>query len=164
MSANKSKPGPKAGFGRPPIHARFKSGVSGNPAGRPKGTRNLSNDVKRTLLAPVKLKDHGQPRRVSTQEAALLRLRDKALKGDSRSLDRLLEYARMYNNDAETTSSNTPLAAEDQAILDAYAAEIRAKCDLHRKRMRVKMDRRLAAILRTDKSLFTEGVCDRFTR
>lgn len=74
----------------------------------------------------MKLKDQGKPKRVSTQEAALMRLREKALKGDSRSLDRLLEYARMYNNEVETTSSDKSLAAEDQAILDAYAAEIRA--------------------------------------
>jgi hypothetical protein len=37
---------------------------------------------------------------VSTQEAALLRLREKALKGDARSLDRLLELAQTFNNDA----------------------------------------------------------------
>jgi hypothetical protein len=66
---------------------------------------------------------------VSTQEAALMRLREKALKGDSRSLDRLLEYARMYNNDVETTSSDNSLSAEDQAILDAFAAEIRTNND-----------------------------------
>jgi hypothetical protein len=126
MPADKSKPGFKAGFCRPPVHTRFKSGASGNPAGRPKGTRNLSNDVKRTLQTLVKLKDQGQSRRVSTQEAALMRLREKALKGDSRSLDRLLEYARMYNNDIEMPSSEKSLAAEDQAILDAYAAEIYA--------------------------------------
>lgn len=126
MTADNSKRGPKAGFRRPPIHTQFKSGISGNPAGRPRGTRNLSNDVKRTLQTLVKLKDQGKPKRVSTQEAALMRLREKALKGDSRSLDRLLEYARMYNNEVETTSSDKSLAAEDQAILDAYAAEIRA--------------------------------------
>lgn len=129
MTADKSNRGPKTGFCKPPVRTRFKSGVSGNPAGRPKGTRNLSNDVKRTLQTLVKLKDQGQARRVSTQEAALMRLREKALKGDSRSLDRLLEYARIYNNDIETTSSDKSLAAEDQAILDAYAAEIHADSD-----------------------------------
>jgi hypothetical protein len=133
MSAHKSNPAPKVGFCKPPVHSRFKAGVSGNPGGRPKGARNLSNDVKRTLQTLVKLKDQGRPRRVSTQEAALMRLREKALKGDSRSLDRLLEYARIYNNDVETTSSDISLAAEDQAILDAYAAEIQANSDFSSK-------------------------------
>jgi Family of unknown function (DUF5681) len=55
-------------------------------------------NVRRTLQTPVKLNEQGKPRRVSTQEAALLRLREKALKGDARSLDLLLELARLFNS------------------------------------------------------------------
>jgi hypothetical protein len=44
--------------------------------------RNLASDVKRMLEVPVKLTDHGKAKRVSTQEAMLPRLREKALKGD----------------------------------------------------------------------------------
>jgi hypothetical protein len=62
---------------------------------------------------------------VSTQEAALLRLREKALKGDARSLDRLLELAQTFNNGAALEFlGDKAVAAEDQAILDAYAAEV----------------------------------------
>jgi Family of unknown function (DUF5681) len=129
MTANKPLPGQKIGFGKPPVSTRFKPGKSGNPAGRPKGTRNLSSDVKRTLQAKIRLKDNGKPRKVSAQEALLMRLREKALKGDSRSLDRLLSYARIFNNDSEETMPKGSMAEEDQAILDAYAAEIRANAD-----------------------------------
>ena len=55
-----------------------------------------------------------------------MRLREKALKGDSRSLDRLLYYARIFNNDSEEVTPEASIAEEDQAILDAYAAEIQA--------------------------------------
>ena len=65
---------------------------------------------------------------MSTQEAALLRLREKALKGDPRSLDRLLELAKIFNNSAAVESvGDEALAAEDQAILDAYAEEVRSR-------------------------------------
>ena len=37
---------------------------------------------------------------MSTQEAALLRLREMALKGDARALDRLLALAQVFNNGA----------------------------------------------------------------
>jgi hypothetical protein len=58
---------------------------------------------------------------VSTQVAALLRLREKALKGNARSLDQLLELAKTFNNSAAVESvGDEALAAEDQAILDAY--------------------------------------------
>src|SRR5258708_628643 len=59
------------------------------------------------------------------QKAVLLRLREMALKGDARSLDRLLALAQIFNNGAAIESlGDKTVAAEDQAILDAYAAEV----------------------------------------
>ena len=72
---------------------------SGNPKGRPRGSRNFSTDLKETLEKLIRITDHGKPRTVSTQLAALMRLREQALGGDARALDRLLEYARHYNDD-----------------------------------------------------------------
>ena len=71
--------------------------------------RNLGSDVKRTLEVPVRLNEQGKARRVSTQEAALLRLREMALKGDARSLDRLLALAQIFNNGAAMNPSVTRL-------------------------------------------------------
>ena len=50
----------KIGYGRPPVHSRFKPGQSGNPRGRPKGSLNFETDLKRTLQAPVTLNEWGQ--------------------------------------------------------------------------------------------------------
>src|SRR5262245_54018040 len=111
------------GYRRPPKHSQFRPGESGNPAGRRKGVRNLATDVKRILKVPVKVKENGRSRKISTQEGALMVLREKALKGDARSLDRLLEYASRFNNDA--VDGLAP-CADDQAILAAYAAEAAA--------------------------------------
>ena len=116
------------GYKKPPQHSRFQPGRSGNPRGKQKGVRNFGTDVKRTLEVPVRLNDQGRARRVSTQEAALLRLREKALKGDARSIVQILELAKIFNNStaAESVGSDA-LAAEDQAILDAYAEEVRSR-------------------------------------
>src|SRR5262245_542350 len=111
------------GYGKPPIHSRFRSGRSGNPAGRRKGMRNLGTDVKRILKAPVKVKDGGRARTISTQEGALRVLREKALKGDARALDRFIDLAGRFNNDAGEAGQTQALAADDQAILAAYVAE-----------------------------------------
>jgi Family of unknown function (DUF5681) len=113
-------PGAKVGYKRPPLHARFQPGVSGNPRGRQKGVRNFGADVKRTLEMPVTLSGNGKSKRVSTQEALILRLREKALKGDPRSLETLLSLARTHNEDFTGHSEDRSLVAEDQAILDAY--------------------------------------------
>jgi hypothetical protein len=52
-----------------------------------------------------------------------MRLKEKALKGDSRALDRLLALAHLHNGDATIAPAGQPLPADDQAILDAYVQE-----------------------------------------
>ncbi len=128
MTDETSDDGFPVGYKKPPQHSRFRPGRSGNPRGRQKGIRNLGSDVKRTLEVPVRLNEQGRARRVSTQEAALLRLREKALKGDARSIVQILELAKTFNNStAAEPLGDAALAAEDRAILDAYAEEVRSR-------------------------------------
>src|SRR5580693_5036962 len=128
MTSENSEDDFKVGYKKPPQHSRFQPGRSGNPHGKQKGVRNLGSDVKRTLEVPVRLNEQGRARRVSTQHAVLLRLREKALKGDARSLDRFLELAKIFNDRAVVESvGDEALAAEDQAILDAYAVYVRPR-------------------------------------
>jgi hypothetical protein len=112
------------GYGKPPQQGRFRPGRSGNPAGRPKGVRNLGTDVQRTLKAPVKVREGGRSRTMSTQAGVLMMLREKALQGDARAIARLVELAGRFNNEPETTQQH--LSDDDRAILDAYAADILA--------------------------------------
>ena len=128
MPKNKGKTpadgsGYEIGYDRPPQHSQFHPGRSGNPAGRRKGVHNLGTDVRRTLKVPVKVKEGGRSRKISTQEGALMLLREKALKGDARSLDRLLELASRFNNEPGETELQA-VHTDDQAILAAFAAEI----------------------------------------
>jgi Family of unknown function (DUF5681) len=113
----------RIGYGNPPIHSRWKPGQSGYPNGRPKGTLNFATDLKKTLETPITLNDGGKTKRVSTQKAILLRMREKALKGDSRALDRLLEFARVFSV-GSTEAATKIVSADDQAILDAFRAEV----------------------------------------
>ena len=80
----------KAGYGQPPRHSRFSRADQATRAVGRKPSAISEVTCKRPLKTPVRLNEQGKARRVSTQEAALLRLREKALKGDARSLDRLL--------------------------------------------------------------------------
>jgi len=111
------------GYGKPPVRTRFKPGQSGNPKGRPKGVRNFGTDVKATLKAPVKVTRDGRPRKVSTQEAMLLRLREKALGGEARALDRLVHLAQTYNNE-DMTAAAASLAAADEMVVEVFKARV----------------------------------------
>lgn len=118
---NNSTDPDEVGYGKPPKHTRFRPGQSGNPKGRPKGIRNFKSDVRATLKAPVRVTKDGTPRRITTQEAALLRLREKALAGDARALDKLLEFARIYDDEAIV---DVKLSADDEALLEIYTSRV----------------------------------------
>jgi hypothetical protein len=89
---NDENAGYEVGYRRPPQHGQFRPGQSGNPTGRPKGLNNLRTDVKRTLEIPVRVHEGGRSRRISTQRGALMRLRENALQGNARALDRSLSW------------------------------------------------------------------------
>ena len=116
----------KVGYGKPPVHSRFKPGQSGNPKGRPRGSLNFVTDLKRTLQAPVRVIDGGKSRTVSSQHGVLLRLKEKAFKGEPRALDKYVSLAAAFFAGTEEPASK-PLSADDQTILERYRQEVLAE-------------------------------------
>jgi hypothetical protein len=118
----------KVGYKSPPRHSRFRRGQSGNPRGRQRGLRNFGTDVKATLAGPVAVNEQGKAKRVSSQEGMLLRLREKALKGDARALDQFIRLAQAFNNDGPNDAlGGQEMLAEDREILDAYTDALRSR-------------------------------------
>ena len=115
--STEGEPDYEVGYCRPPKHGQIKPGEVRNKRGKARGTRSLKNDVREILNMPVPLNDPGKKRKVTTRKAALLKLREKALKGDSRSLDRLLEYAREHDLEEGLVASTGTLLEEDKQIL-----------------------------------------------
>ena len=114
----------EVGYRKPPLHSRFKPGQSANPAGRKKGVANFKTDVENTLHLPVQLSEAGKTKRVSTQQAAISRLKQKALNGDGRALDRLLKLASKQSDEAESSGAAGPMEDVDHAILMAFIEEV----------------------------------------
>ena len=73
----------EVGYGRPPKHTQFKPGESGNPSGRPKGTKNLRTDLSEELAEQVTVTEGGQQLLVSKQRALLKSMLAKGLRGDT---------------------------------------------------------------------------------
>lgn len=106
------------GYGKPPQDTRFKKGTSGNPHGRPKGSRNVAAVFAKTLREKVVINEHGQRKTITKLEAALKQLTNKAASGDLRALQMLVNLSR----EAETREVSSPeqavFAEVDQRVMD----------------------------------------------
>lgn len=117
----------EVGYGRPPEAGQFKKGRSGNPKGRPKGARNFSTYLTTMLEKKLSVTENGRSRKMTTTEAALARLQAKALGGDTRALEKLLDYAERYALDQADKDEAKRLSNEDRNIFEAYEARLRTE-------------------------------------
>jgi len=74
------------GYGMPLMVRRFKSGQSGNPKGRPRGSKNLRTIVKEIASERHTFTENGHKRSRSTIELMLLALRNHMAEGNPRAL------------------------------------------------------------------------------
>src|SRR6516225_5544533 len=73
------------GYGKPPRHSRFQKGQSGNPRGRPSGSKNLSTLLSEALNEPVIVTENGKRRKISKRQAVITQLVNQSAKGDWRA-------------------------------------------------------------------------------
>jgi|688.fasta_scaffold351124_2 hypothetical protein len=73
------------GYAKPPKDHQFKKGQSGNPKGRPKGSKNLKTILAEELDREVTVTQNGVPRKISKMRLAARQQADKAAKGDSKA-------------------------------------------------------------------------------
>ena len=108
------------GRARPPGHTRFAKGVSGNSKGRPRGSRNHRNELKRELEAKVTVTENGKRRKVTTWEMMVKQQVVKAMKGDLKATDWLAKHAIRLGilDPAEQVHD---FSARHKEVLNAYA-------------------------------------------
>ena len=113
------------GYGKPPKHTQFKKGTSGNPAGRPKGTRNLKTDLREELQQKLVIREGGRERTVSKQQAVVMRLVEKAIKGEIGATKTLLGMAeRLDGLDAIVDDHDAPLSADEREVWEGVQARL----------------------------------------
>jgi len=117
----------KVGYRKPPKSTQFKPGRSGNPKGRPKGVQNFETDLQQMLRASVEIESADGIRTVTTQQAALQVLAEKAVNGDTRANQQLINLILRSPKDNKSEAPAMVLDRDDRAILDEYYYERRAR-------------------------------------
>lgn len=82
------------GKNKPPLHTRWKKGHSGNPKGRPKGSRNYDTVAIEVFLEKWPVRTASGEKMMDTVELALNKLREKVGKGEMQAIGRTLDESR----------------------------------------------------------------------
>ena len=107
--------GDKVGKGNPPKHSQFKPGETGNPAGRPKGSKSLKSLVDQLLSQKVPVIQNGQKKLIPMKQLLLTSLFSKASKGDVAALR--LSLALIESSEVIDDAQASSLTAVDHKAL-----------------------------------------------
>jgi hypothetical protein len=113
------------GYRRPPKAAQFKKGKSGNPRGRPKGSRNIGNVLLDVTGQKIAVTENGKTRRMPALEVVLRKVVNDAMQNDPNARRLFFTLVDRYADLTETTVAPDigQVLAEDREILDRYLAK-----------------------------------------
>ena len=111
------------GYRRPPKSTQFKPGVSGNPKGKPKGSRPVGALLQEIIRQKIAVTENGKTRRLPVLEIMLRRLANDAMRGEQRSIKFLLSLLDHYSDSSQATLQLSEMLAEDAEILAEYLDE-----------------------------------------
>jgi Family of unknown function (DUF5681) len=114
------------GYARPPTSSQFQPGRSGNPRGRPKGTRNASSMARDALERTINVKVKGSWKKTTVRKAAYRRLGDRAVAGDAKALDYLLSLESEERLPGSDHAQAQPLSVKDLELLQGFFDRRRA--------------------------------------
>jgi uncharacterized protein DUF5681 len=112
----------KVGYGKPPKEHQFKPGRSGNPRGRPKGTKSEDTIVRAVINRRVGLTLGGKARNVPLLEAVWTKIADDALKGNAKAQTLITNRARTL----DTAEPDSALSPDDEKVLQSYRRQVEA--------------------------------------
>jgi uncharacterized protein DUF5681 len=118
----------EVGWGKPPLDTRFGKGQSGNPKGRPRGTKNLKTDLMEELRETIVVREGDRTVRMSKQRAMIKTVMNKSLKGDARAIITLIRMmTRFAEPNGGSTEVDEALSVDERELWQGLLDEVRSE-------------------------------------
>ena len=113
-----------ANYRKPPVHARFKKGQSGNPRGRP--AKNLPALLATALNEKVTVTENGRRRQVTKREAVIAQLVNKSAAAELRTTKMLIDMLRDIEKSADSApAEKNPFSPTDKEVVQLLISRLR---------------------------------------
>ena len=112
----------KTGYRKPPKHHNFPPGKSGNPKGRPPGSRGLKTDLKAVLAVTHSVSRNGERIKGTAQRLVLDSLVLRGVLGELKASAILLPLILQVLGVEDRDSDSNRLSPNDQALLERLVA------------------------------------------
>lgn len=117
---------PAGSRNRPPESGQFRRGESGNPKGRPKGSKNLRTIFEEAARATVTATIDGKTRKITKLQATAWQLATKAAAGDRTAMIKFLDWMDEFEaRAAAARPTQFPLSEVDLEVLRAAYERMR---------------------------------------
>jgi hypothetical protein len=104
------------GYGKPPLHSRFKPGVCPNAKGRGKGVKNFQTEINEELRAKITINENGRRKKITKRRAIAKQIVNKSTMGDLKAIPVLLNETR--DKDADGKGLQAILdTADDETVM-----------------------------------------------
>ena len=115
----------EVGYGRPPKATCFQPGRSGNPRGRPTGSKNFNTVFSEELAQPVALIEQGKRRRIPKKQAIAKQLINKALGNDPKSMALVVGQINRTEAPREARASLAIDLPQNRRVIESIVRRIR---------------------------------------
>ena len=118
----------EVGYAKPPRHAGFQKGRSGNPKGRPKGSKSFATLLGEALDEKVSLTEDGRRRRITKRELVIKQLVNKSASADLRAIKQLTDIVQRVerrSDGSEAPPQRAILTAPDREVVELFVARLR---------------------------------------
>jgi uncharacterized protein DUF5681 len=117
----------EVGYGKPPVHTRFRKGQSGNPKGRPRGRKNLSSLLNDALNGWVIVVENGRRKKITKREAIITQLVNKSAAADLKATQLVIALLQEVEAQADVSAEETALTEADHDIISRIRERLRSE-------------------------------------